>query len=60
MCGPMFTYECLCEPDGNISLPVCVRRLAVRPAVVQLCNLETHIKYSAGVGGAHYMHVMEI
>lgn len=42
----MFTYECLCEPDGNVSLPV--------------CNLETHIKYSAGVGGAHYMHVMEI
>lgn len=39
----------------SISLHVRVHGLAVHPAMVQLCNLGTHIKYSGGVGGAGYV-----
>lgn len=49
---------CLCEREGNISLHVRVHNLAVHPAVVQLRNSETHIKY-LGVGGARYICLTE-
>lgn len=39
----------------NINLHVRVHGLAVHPAMVQLCNLGTHIKYSGGVGGTGYV-----
>lgn len=39
----------------NISLHVRVHGLAVHPAMVQLCNLGTRVKYSGGVGGAGHV-----
>lgn len=44
-------HMCQC----NISLHVRVHGLAVHPAMVQLCNVGTRVKYSGGVGGAGYV-----